>query len=134
MPIYLSDSGSVNTIDRADAAIRATGVNAARLVMWTWGSLDGNPCSASTITNSGIHHAKDGAVFVLHDGSANYRNLAVATDRIVSTLHSRGYCFGVLNQDGDIVPLAAGDAAYTVPERVVVDENVWINYLLRRTR
>ncbi|MEA2023255.1 MAG: polysaccharide deacetylase family protein [Actinomycetota bacterium] len=148
-----SDSSIVSTIDRTDAAIRDTGVDAARLVrppggntnsrvksaieragyrqvMWSWGPLDYNPISASTIANGVISHAKDGAVFVLHDGSGNYRNLAAATDRIVSTLHSRGFCFGVLNNQGDIVP--ADEAAekvgpfYDVAESVFTDDILWM--------
>ncbi len=131
---YLSNSGIVSTIDRADAALRATGVNPARLVrppggntnsrvksaiegagyrqvMWTWGPLDYKPISAWTISSGIINHAKDGAVFVLHDGSGNYRNTAAAVDRIVSTLHARGYCFGVLDNQGNIVPSGSGAPA-----------------------
>ena len=125
--IFLSDSNIVSTINKTDAVIRAAGVDAARLVrppggntnsrvkraieragyrqvMRTWGPLDYKLISASTIANSVISHAKDGAVIVLHDGLANYRNTAAATERIVSTLHSRNYCFGVLDNHGNIVP------------------------------
>lgn len=124
---HLSDYGIVSTIDRADAAIRAAGVNAARLVrppggdtnprvksviegagyrqvMWTWGPLDYQPISAWTIARGVINHAKDGAIIVLHDGASNYRNTAAATETIVSTLHSQGYCFGVLDARGNVVP------------------------------
>jgi hypothetical protein len=150
---FLSDSSIVSTIDRTDAAIRASGVGAARLVrppggntnsrvkraieragyrqvIWTWGPLDYNPISAATIANGVISHAKDGAVIVLHDGAANYRNTAAATERIVSTLHGRGYCFGVLNNQGDIVP--ADEAAvmvgpfYDVAGSVFADDILWM--------
>ena len=150
---FLSDSSIVSEIDRTDATIRAAGVNAARLVrppggntnsrvkrtieragyrqvMWTWGPLDYEPISASTIANGVIRHAKDGAVIVLHDGAANYRNTAAATERIVSTLHGRGYCFGVLNNQGHIVP--ADEAAvkvgpfYDVADSLFADDILWM--------
>ena len=150
---FLSDSSIVSEIDRTDATIRAAGVNAARLVrppggntnsrvkrtieragyrqvMWTWGPLDYEPISASTIASGVIRHAKDGAVMVLHDGAANYRNTAAATERIVSTLHGRGYCFGVLNNQGVIVP--ADEAAvkvgpfYDVAGSVFADDILWM--------
>ena len=151
--IYLSEIAIVQTLDRTDAAIRATGVEPSRLVrppggntssrvkgvietagykemMWTWGPLDYNPISASTIANGIISHAKDGAVIVLHDASGNYRNTAAAIKSTVSTLHSRGYCFGVLNNAGDIVP--ADEAAqkdgpfYDIGASVFIDDILWL--------
>jgi peptidoglycan/xylan/chitin deacetylase (PgdA/CDA1 family) len=150
---YLSDSSIIRTINKADAAIRATGVNAARLVrppggntnsrvkraieragyrqlMWTYGPLDYESVGASTIANRVISRTKDGAVIVLHDGSGNYRNTAAATERIVKTLHGRGYCFGVLNNQGRIVP---GDEAavkvgpfYDVAGSPFADDILWL--------
>jgi len=125
--VFSSNSSIVKTINHTDAAIRAAGVDAARLVrppggntnarvrsaiegagfvqvMWTWGPLDYRPISASTIARGVINHARDGAVIVLHDGSGNYRNTAAATIEIARTLKSKGYCFGVLDERGRVRP------------------------------
>jgi putative cell wall-binding protein len=116
----------VRAVTRADAAIRAAGVAALRLVrppygytnsfvrsileetgfhqiLWTVDPQDWRGYSASTIANSVLRYAKDGSVVLLHDGNANYRNTAAATKTIVRTLRSRGYCFGVLDRYGKIV-------------------------------
>jgi len=125
--IYLSDSAIRSTITRADAAIRAAGVSPIRLVrppggntntrvrraiesagfrqvLWTSGPLDYDGKSGSAIANHVIAHAKDQANIVLHDGSSNYRNTAAATEIIVRVLRDRGYCFGVLDGNGRVVP------------------------------
>jgi hypothetical protein len=57
-----------------------------------------------------------------------------ATEAIVDRLTDGGFCFGVLDRDGDIVPPPAGGAAYDVPTEVDVDEGVWIDYLMRGIR
>jgi putative cell wall-binding protein/peptidoglycan/xylan/chitin deacetylase (PgdA/CDA1 family) len=148
--IFQSSGAIASSIKAADGAIRAAGVDALRLVrppggntnprvkaaiegagftqiLWTWGPLDYNSISAWTIASGVISHAKDGAVFVLHDNSGNYRNTAAATKTIVSTLRSRGYCFGVLDRYGRIVPsepvlpacLEEGQAAPDVDLQIV---------------
>jgi putative cell wall-binding protein/peptidoglycan/xylan/chitin deacetylase (PgdA/CDA1 family) len=143
----------VRAVTRADAAIRTAGVAAVRLVrppygftnsfvrsvlsdtgfgqiLWTVDPQDWRGNSASTIANSVARHAKNGSVILLHDGNANYRNTAAATKAIVNTLRSRGYCFGVLDRHGNIVPagppepefpgcLEDGQAAPDVDLRIV---------------
>ena len=123
----LSASGIVSTVNRTHNQIQATGVVPARLVrppggntdsrvkrvlnnagyrqvMWDVDPWDWSGKSASAIYSNVVRYSRDGSVVVLHDGSANYRNTAAATERIVSTLHSRNYCFGVLDNHGNIVP------------------------------
>jgi peptidoglycan/xylan/chitin deacetylase (PgdA/CDA1 family) len=123
----LSDSAIADTINRADAAMRAAGVEPLRLVrppggvtdarvtraieeagyrevLWTTGPLDYDGKSAAGIAQDVIAHAKDGAVVVLHDNSGNYLATMEATGIIVATLEEQGYCFGVLDGSGNVVP------------------------------
>jgi len=81
-----------------------------------------------------VSAARDGSVIGLHDGTPEYEATALATEVIVDRLAEDGFCFGVLNRDGDIVPPTTGDAAYDVPTEVDVDEGVWIDYLMRGIR
>ncbi|MEA2057658.1 MAG: polysaccharide deacetylase family protein [Actinomycetota bacterium] len=125
--VDLSDAAIAETLNRTDAKIRATGVEPTGLVrppggvtnarvkatiersgyrqiMWTTGPLDYDGKSATAIADDVIAHVQDGAVVVLHDNSNNYRNTAEATGSIVQTLQEQGYCFGVLDGTGSIVP------------------------------
>ena len=125
--IELSDAAITETLHRTDAKIRAAGVEPTGLVrppggvtnarvkaaiersghrqiLWTAGPLDYDGKSAKAIADDVIAHAEDGAVFVLHDNSNNYHNTAEATGTIVKTLQEQGYCFGVLDGTGNIVP------------------------------
>jgi peptidoglycan/xylan/chitin deacetylase (PgdA/CDA1 family) len=124
--IYQTSGAIASSIKVTDAVIRAAGVDALKLVrppggntnprvkaaiegagftqiLWTWGPLDYNAISAWTIASGVISHAKDGAVFVLHDNTSNYRNTAAATKTIVTSLRSKGYCFGASDRYGRIV-------------------------------
>jgi peptidoglycan/xylan/chitin deacetylase (PgdA/CDA1 family) len=122
----LSDAAITETLNTADAKIRAAGVEPIGLVrppggttsarvkavieqagyrqiLWTTGPFDYDGKSASAIANDVIAHAEDGAVVVLHDNSNNYDNTAEATGTIVQVLKDQGYCFGVLDGTGSIV-------------------------------
>jgi peptidoglycan/xylan/chitin deacetylase (PgdA/CDA1 family) len=122
-----SYSQIVSTISRTDSKIRSIGIPATRLVRPPYGATDSRVkraineagfgqalwnidprdwagTSVSGIYNNVVGNARNGSVVVMHDGSAYYRNTAAATERIVSTLHGRGFCFGVLNSSGRIVP------------------------------
>jgi peptidoglycan/xylan/chitin deacetylase (PgdA/CDA1 family) len=135
----LSEIRIVRAVTSADAAIRAAGVAALRLVrppygstnsfvksvlsdagysqiLWTVDPQDWRGYSASTIANSVLRNTRDGSVILLHDGNSNYRNTAGATKTIVSTLRSRGYCFGVLDSAGKIV---VGDVGVDEWEEIV---------------
>ena len=149
----LSTSAIVSTVNRTHNEIQAAGVVPARLVrppggnidsrvrralnnagyrdvMWDVDPWDWSGKSASSIYSNVVRHARNGSIVVLHDGSGNYRNTAAATERIVSTLHGRGYCFGVLNNQGRIVP---GDEAavkvgpfYDVAGSPFADDVLWL--------
>ena len=122
----LSDAAITETLNTADAKIRAAGVEPIGLVrppggttsarvkaaieqagyrqiLWTTGPFDYDGKSASAIANDVVAHAEDGAVVVLHDNSNNYDNTAEATGTIVQVLKDQGYCFGVLDGTGSIV-------------------------------
>jgi peptidoglycan/xylan/chitin deacetylase (PgdA/CDA1 family) len=122
----LSDAAITETLNTADAKIRAAGVEPIGLVrppggttsarvkaaieqagyhqiLWTTGPFDYDGKSASAIADDVIAHAEDGAVVVLHDNSNNYYNTAEATGTIVQVLKDQGYCFGVLDGTGSIV-------------------------------
>jgi peptidoglycan/xylan/chitin deacetylase (PgdA/CDA1 family) len=149
----LSSSAIASTLNRTHNQIQAAGVNAARLVrppggntnsrvrsalsnagyrqvMWDVDPWDWSGKSASGIYSNVVRYSRDGSVVVLHDGAANYRNTAAATERIVSTLHGRGYCFGVLNNQGQIVP--ADEAAvkvgpfYDVADSLFAGDILWM--------
>lgn len=125
--VDLSDAAITETLIRTDAKIRAAGVEPTGLVrppggatnprvkatiersgyrqiLWTAGPLDYDGKSATAIADDVIAHAENGAVVVLHDNSNNYRNTAEATGTIVQVLQEQGYCFGVLDGTGNIVP------------------------------
>jgi putative cell wall-binding protein/peptidoglycan/xylan/chitin deacetylase (PgdA/CDA1 family) len=127
----------VKAVMAADAAIRAAGVDALKLVrppygytnsfvksvlssagftqiLWTVDPQDWTGKSAWTIANSVLTYAKAGSVILLHDGNANYRNTAAATKTIVTTLRSKGYCFGVLDRYGNIVPAGPPEPEFPV--------------------
>jgi hypothetical protein len=116
-----------NTDSRVKRALNTAGY---RQVLWDVDPWDWSGKSASAIYSNVVRYSRDGSVVVLHDGAANYRNTAAATERIVSTLHGRGYCFGVLNNQGDIVP--ADEAAvmvgpfYDVAGSVFADDILWM--------
>jgi putative cell wall-binding protein/peptidoglycan/xylan/chitin deacetylase (PgdA/CDA1 family) len=145
-----SEIGIARAVSRADAAIRATGVDPLKLVrppygatnsfvksvlgdagynqiLWTVDPQDWRGYSAWTIASSVLRYAKNGSVILLHDGNANYRNTAAATKTIVTSLRSKGYCFGVLDRYGSIVPsepvlpacLGEGEVAPDVDVRIV---------------
>ncbi len=123
----LSDTAVTETLNAADAKIRATGVEPIGLVrppggttdsrvnnvieqagyrqiLWTTGPFDYGGKSATAIADDVIAHAEDGAVVVLHDNSNNYHNTAEATETIAWALERQGYCFGVLDGSGNIIP------------------------------
>jgi peptidoglycan/xylan/chitin deacetylase (PgdA/CDA1 family) len=151
--LRLSSSAIASTVNRTHNQIQAAGVVPARLVrppggmtnsrvkralnnagfrqvLWDVDPWDWSGKSASGIYSNVVRYARNGSVIVLHDGSGNYRNTAAATERIVKTLHGRGYCFGVLNNQGRIVP---GDEAavkvgpfYDVAGSPFADDILWL--------
>jgi peptidoglycan/xylan/chitin deacetylase (PgdA/CDA1 family) len=153
----LSDAGIVSSVQRTDIALRAIGIQPVPLVrppflrtdaqvrdvleqagfnqvMETVNSKDWSGIDPTKIVERVVTAARDGSVIGLHDGGPEFVATAAATEAIVARLTDDGFCFGVLNRDGDIVPPTAGGAAYDVPTEVDVDEGVWIDYLMRGIR
>ncbi|MEA2023254.1 MAG: polysaccharide deacetylase family protein [Actinomycetota bacterium] len=154
----LSDEEIVASVQRTDVALRAIGIQPLRLLRPPFLSTDErvldaleragftqvlenlNPkdwsgISAAEIADRVVTAARDGSVIGLHDGGKEYEATAAATEVIVDRLTDDGFCFGVLDQDGNVVPPPARDTTtYDVPEKVVVDENVWVRYFLTRAR
>lgn len=125
--VDLPDAAIAETLNRTTAAIRAAGVEPIALVrppggitdlrvkealdrvgyrqiLWTADPRDYDRRSASAIAHDVIANVRDGTVVLLHDNSNNYQNTAQATVTIVQVLEEKGYCFGVLDGTGTIVP------------------------------
>lgn len=123
----LDDAEIATSVTDTDRQIRDLGVPALRLVRPPFGATDRrvrqalndagfeqikwnlNPKDWSGTGTSDIHDivasgARDGSVVTLHDGTANYAETAAATEQIAATLHERGFCFGVLGEEGNVVP------------------------------
>jgi len=124
----LSDAAIAETLNAADAKIRAAGVEPIGLVrppggatdprvknvieqagyrrqmLWTVDPRDWDGNSAMEIAEHVIAHAEDGSVVLMHDALKNYHNTVEATETIVWALKQQGYCFGVLDGSGNIVP------------------------------
>jgi peptidoglycan/xylan/chitin deacetylase (PgdA/CDA1 family) len=152
----LSDAEIRSSVLRTDVALRAIGLHPVRLVRPPFlGAgkrvadalyqsvflVEGeslNPkdwqsdVSASQVADRVVEGAKDGSVIGLHDGHKFYDKTAEATVEIVDRLTAAGFCFGVLDPHGNIVPPPADGPAYRVPDDVHVDEMLWIDYLMGR--
>jgi peptidoglycan/xylan/chitin deacetylase (PgdA/CDA1 family) len=124
----LSDAAIAETLNAADAKIRAAGVEPIGLVrppggatdarvknvieqvgdrrqiLWTVDPRDWDDNSAMAIADHVIAHAEDGSVVLMHDALKNYHNTVDATETIVWALKQQGYCFGVLDGSGNIIP------------------------------
>jgi len=152
----LSDAEIRSSVLRTDVALRAIGLHPLRLVRPPFLGAGGrvadalhhnaflvegenlNPkdwqeeASASQVADRVVEGARDGSVIVLHDGHKFYDKTAEATIEIVDRLTTAGFCFGVLDANGDIVPAPADGPVYPVPDTVRVDEMMWIDYLMGR--
>jgi hypothetical protein len=82
------------------AAIRSVGY---RQMMWTVDPQDWRSGrSAATISNFVLSRLHRNAVVVLHDGVGNSPNTIRALPAIIDGARSRGYCFGVLDGQGQV--------------------------------
>jgi peptidoglycan/xylan/chitin deacetylase (PgdA/CDA1 family) len=154
---FLSNPEIISSVQRTDVALRAIGIQPLRLVrppflltnagvrdalggagctqaLPTVNPRDWRSSSSADLVDRVVRRARDGSVIVLHDGGRNYDTTAVATEGIVDRLAADGFCFGVLNRNGDIVAPVAVGASYRVPAVVTVDEKIWIDYLMSGTR
>jgi peptidoglycan/xylan/chitin deacetylase (PgdA/CDA1 family) len=73
-------------------------------IKWNLNPKDWSGRSVSEVHEFVVANARDGSIVTLHDGTANYAETAAATGQIVASLRDRGFCFGVLNENGDVVP------------------------------
>lgn len=143
----------LSSVRRTDTALRAIGVEPLRLVrppflrtnetiddtlheagfsliLETVNSKDWMDITPEEITSRVVSGASDGAVIGLHDGTIRYGETAIAVDMIIETLTDSGFCFGVLDGDGNVVPPEPVVDRSPSPSSVEVDEMIWIKYLL----
>ncbi len=116
------------TDDRVRGVIESLGFEQ---VLWDVDPWDWSDISAQTIHDGVVDEVDDGSIVLLHDGDDNYENTAAATSMIIETLHSRGYCFGLLGEGGTIEP---ADDAWTPPGpfddidgSIFHDDIVWLH-------
>jgi peptidoglycan-N-acetylglucosamine deacetylase len=122
----LSNAGIRSTLDRTDRAIRATGVRSTRLLRPPYGATDSRvrstvraagyghitwtvdprdwERSSSQISSFVLNNLRNGAVILLHDGTANAGQTRAALPTILRGITGRGYCYGLLDDAGRIVP------------------------------
>jgi|GEM_PF-2453351 len=72
-------------------------------VLWSVDPQDWRGHASSTIVRHVTSRLAPGAVILLHDYGGHARNTIGALPRIIDTAHSRGYCFGVLDDRGRVV-------------------------------
>jgi peptidoglycan/xylan/chitin deacetylase (PgdA/CDA1 family) len=149
----LSVDEVVSSVRRTDIAYRAIGIEPLRLVrppflrtngaitealneagfttiLETVSSRDWSELTPEEIANRVVSRAADGSIIGLHDGHTRYEETALATEIIVERLTSEGFCFGVLDAHGEVVPAQRPEGGDTFPARARVDEMVWIKYLM----
>jgi peptidoglycan-N-acetylglucosamine deacetylase len=128
----LSDAAIRSTADRTTAAVRNAGATPLKLVRppygatdrrvrsalsaggyghvrWTVDPQDWRSISASTIQSRVLANLHPNAVILLHDGSSNSAQTVVALPSIIDGIRNRGYCLGLLDDDGRVAaPPTAG--------------------------
>jgi peptidoglycan/xylan/chitin deacetylase (PgdA/CDA1 family) len=133
----LADDQIVETIERADAAIRDAGVVPLELMRPPYGDTDHRveqaiestgylqmlwdvdsrdwESTASEIQANVSAGIEPGAVILLHDGSSNTPETIAALPGIVDEARDRGYCFTTMDATGSLVPLRFVDAGGAGP-------------------
>jgi peptidoglycan/xylan/chitin deacetylase (PgdA/CDA1 family) len=128
----LSEDQIVETIERADAAIRDAGVVPLELMRPPYGDTDQRvrqaiestgylemlwdvdsrdwESTASEIQENVSAGIEPGAVLLFHDGSSNTPETIAALPGIVDEARDRGYCFTTMDATGSLVPLRFVDA------------------------
>jgi len=124
--VELSDQAIRRTILRAIASAEATGVEMAPLVrppfggtsqrvhfvieelgmtevLWTIDPFDWKGHSAATIASHVLSRISPGAIALFHDGSGS-SHIAAALPAILRGMSERGYCPGLLDDAGKVVP------------------------------
>ncbi len=141
------------SVRRTDLAFRAIGIQPLRLVrppfletndavrdaleeagfvqiLASIQSKDWSDITPEEITRRVVSRADNGSVIGLHDGVPRYEVTAVATEMIIEHLKNEGFCFGVLDGGGNVIPPRRAAATSTPLSTVGVDEMIWIEYLM----
>ena len=149
----LSTDEVLSSVRRTDVAFRAIGIVPLRLVrppylrtnrttrnaihaagfaqiLETVVSNDWMDITPQQIANRVVAAAVDGAIIGLHDGHTRYLETAVAIGIIIDTLSNNGFCFGILDGEGTIVPPLMSEEIPIAPQTVHVDEMKWIKHLM----
>jgi peptidoglycan/xylan/chitin deacetylase (PgdA/CDA1 family) len=87
-----------------DSAVRSTGY---QVVTWTYSPTD-YTATSDVIRDRVLGNLHADANILLHDGSSNAPEMIAALPEIAEGAREAGYCFGVLDEDGDVVPAARG--------------------------
>jgi peptidoglycan/xylan/chitin deacetylase (PgdA/CDA1 family) len=75
------------------------------IVTWTYSPTD-YLADADTIRARVLDNLHPDAIILLHDGSSNAPEMIAALPAIIDGARDQGYCFGVLDDDGGVVPPA----------------------------
>jgi peptidoglycan-N-acetylglucosamine deacetylase len=131
----LSDAAVAATIERANQAIaQTTGrrpyifrppygatnqrVNAiaARMglpsILWDIDTRDWAGRGPSLIAATVQAGLRDGAIILVHDGVGRSFDTVAALPQIIDEAHARGFCFGVLDERGGVVPFSRREVRY----------------------
>ncbi len=73
------------------------------IVTWTYSPTD-YLADADTIRSRVLANLHPDAIILLHDGSSNAPELISALPEIIDGAREQGYCFGVLDEHGDVSP------------------------------
>lgn len=137
----LSDGQILATVGRAADAIRAAGVRPAPVVrppygatntrvrqvlqsagyahtLWSVDTNDWRGISPEEIARRAISGFADDAVILFHDGSTRAPNTIAALPRIIETAYTRGFCLGVLDDRGHVVPAEPPPRQVAPPQQV----------------
>ncbi|GEM_PF-7068195 len=100
------------------------------IVTWTYSPTD-YLADADTIRDRVLGNLHPDAIILLHDGSSNAPELIAALPAIVDGARQQGYCFGVLDDDGGVVPPEPDepdepDEVYHPVVPVVTGQPVWL--------
>lgn len=150
----LSIDDVLSSVRRTDTAYRSIGVEPLRLVrppflrttraindalgeagfvtvLETVNSKDWREITPDQIAGRVVSATVDGSVIGLHDGHDRYQETADATEMIIERLAKDGFCFGVLDGNGDVIPPRVGTGTSLSLSPVEIDEMVWIKYLMK---